>query len=422
MSLNETVSAERVHIAFFGKRNAGKSSLVNAVTGQSLAVVSPVKGTTTDPVKKAMELLPLGPVVIIDTPGYDDEGELGALRIQKTNEVLASTDIAVLVYDAAVGMSGEDRALLQTLKERGLPVILAANKWDLLPLGEGAPANGRRDGEPVPYGLAGAKADGKNDAPVPVSALTGFGVPELKERLAALAPKAKARYILADLVQPGDQVLLVIPIDESAPKGRLILPQQQTLRELLDLHCVPLCCQVEEISRVLGALREPPALVVTDSQAFGRVSALVPASIPLTSFSILFARYKGQLSTLAAGARALSTLKDGDRVLIAEGCTHHRQCNDIGTVKLPGWVRKYTGKEPSFSFTSGGEFPEDLRDYTLVIHCGGCMLNEAAMGHRMSVAKAAGVPMVNYGVAIAEIHGILKRSLEPFRNELSQNS
>ncbi|MBR6414000.1 MAG: [Oscillospiraceae bacterium] len=397
MSLNETVSAERLHISFFGRRNAGKSSLVNAVTGQKLAVVSPVKGTTTDPVQKAMELLPLGPVVIIDTPGYDDEGELGALRVEKTNEVLNKTDVAVLVYDAAEGLSEEDRALLDTLRKRGLPVILAANKTDLLT----APTS---PAEPTA---------------ISVSALTGEGVHELKERLADLGRSAShPKLILADLVVPGDTVVLVIPVDESAPKGRLILPQQQTLRELLDLHCKAICCQVEEIPGVLTMLKTPPRLVVTDSQAFGKVSPLVPAEIPLTSFSILFARYKGQLSTLTAGAKALSALQDGDRVLISEGCTHHRQCNDIGTVKIPGWVRKYTGKNLTFSFTSGGEFPTELQDYALVIHCGGCMLNEAAMRHRMEVAQAAGVPMVNYGVAIAQMHGILKRSLEPFINDL----
>jgi [FeFe] hydrogenase H-cluster maturation GTPase HydF len=409
MSLNETVSAERLHIAFFGKRNAGKSSLVNAVTGQKLAVVSPVKGTTTDPVQKAMEILPLGPVVIIDTPGYDDVGELGALRVEKTNEVLNKTDVAVLVYDAAEGMSAEDEALLEKLKERRLPVILAANKADLDQCG----MQNDRD-----QGSAAAHTCAPRDA-ILVSALTGQGVKELKERLAELGRSAKApKYILADLVSPGDTVILVIPIDESAPKGRLILPQQQTLRELLDLHCVPICCQAEEIPAVLNNLKAPPRLVVTDSQAFGKVSSLVPASVPLTSFSILFARYKGQLATLAAGARALSELKDGARVLISEGCTHHRQCNDIGTVKLPLWVRSYTRKALEFSFSSGGEFPEDLSGFDLVIHCGGCMLNEAAMQHRLEVAKKAGVPMVNYGVAIAQIHGILARSLEPFAGEL----
>ena len=450
MSLNETVSAERLHIAFFGKRNAGKSSLVNAVTGQNLAVVSPVKGTTTDPVQKAMELLPLGPVVIIDTPGYDDEGALGALRVEKTNEVLNKTDIAVLVYDATCGIRAEDETLLEKLNARKIPVILAANKADLVAC-KMQNAEGRMEGsrdrksasvgtstacpqpEQAPAGAPGgerilrcAQNDNEGDGSVGahsvrpqqalyISALTGEGVNKLKERLTDLGRSAKTpKFILADLVSPGDTVILVTPIDESAPKGRLILPQQLTLRELLDLHCVPICCQVEEISAMLNNLKNPPRLVVTDSQAFGTVSPLIPDTIPLTSFSILFARYKGQLATLAAGARALSNLKDGDRVLISEGCTHHRQCNDIGTVKIPGWVRNYTGKALDFAFTSGGEFPEDLSGYDLVIHCGGCMLNEAAMQHRIAVANAAGVPMVNYGVAIAQMHGILQRSLEPF--------
>ena len=343
-----------------------------------------------------MELLPLGPVVILDTPGYDDAGELGSLRVEKTNEVLTKTDIAVLVYDAAQGMTEDDRELLQKIRDRKLPCILAANKCDLLP----------------------DRALEEKEA-LPVSALTGEGIHTLKERLADLGRAVKKeKYLLKDLVEPGDTVILVIPIDESAPKGRIILPQQQTLRELLDLHCSALCVQVEELSGVLETLKTPPRLVVTDSQAFGRVSPLVPDEIPLTSFSILFARYKGQLKTLAAGAKALSQLKDGDTVLISEGCTHHRQCNDIGTVKLPGWVRKYSGANPEFRFTSGGEFPEDLSEIRLVIHCGGCMLNEAAMQHRMAVAQAAGVPMVNYGVAIAEMHGLLKRSLEPFVNEI----
>ncbi len=395
MSLNETVSAERLHISFFGLRNAGKSSLVNAVTGQRLSVVSPVKGTTTDPVQKAMELLPLGPVVIIDTPGCDDTGELGELRVERTNEVLTKTDVAVLVFDAARGLTGDDRALLEKIKARKLPLILAANKCDLLENRDALPAQA-----------------------LPVSAVTGEGVHALKERLADLGRTARQpKFILADLVQPGDTVILVIPIDESAPKGRIILPQQQTLRELLDLHCSALCVQVEELAGVISGLKTPPRLIVTDSQAFEKVAAIVPPELALTSFSILFARYKGSLDTLTEGARKLSELRDGDRILISEGCTHHRQCNDIGTVKLPGWVRAYSGKQLEFSFTSGGEFPEDLSEYALVIHCGGCMLNEAAMQHRMAVCRAAGVPMVNYGVAIAELHGILRRSLAPLEGK-----
>ncbi len=393
MSLNDVVSAERLHIGFFGLRNAGKSSLVNAVTGQDLAVVSPVKGTTTDPVKKAMELLPLGPVVIIDTPGLDDEGELGALRVKKATEILSSIDVAVLVHDAALPLSDLEQGLLSSLSERKIPVICAYNKADLL-----------------------AEVPEAKENLLYLSALTGSGVHELKEALADLGRAARLaqRRIVADLLSEGDMVVLVIPIDESAPKGRLILPQQQTIRDVLDAHCSVVCCQVEELSRTLGAFRAPPAMVITDSQAFGRVSRLVPDEIPLTSFSILFARYKGELETLVAGAAKLSALQDGDKVLISEGCTHHRQCNDIGTVKLPGWIRDYTSKDLTFEFTSGGTFPEDLSPYALVVHCGGCMLNEKAMAHRMATARAQGVSMVNYGVAIACMHGILKRSLGLF--------
>ena len=393
MSLNDVVSAERLHIGFFGLRNAGKSSLVNAVTGQDLAVVSPVKGTTTDPVKKAMELLPLGPVVIIDTPGLDDEGELGALRVKKATEILSSIDVAVLVHDAALPLSDLEQGLLSSLSERKIPVICAYNKADLL-----------------------AEVPEAKENLLYLSALTGSGVHELKEALADLGRAARLaqRRIVADLLSEGDMVVLVIPIDESAPKGRLILPQQQTIRDVLDAHCSVVCCQVEELSRTLGALSTPPAMVITDSQAFGRVSRLVPDEIPLTSFSILFARYKGELETLVAGAAKLSALQDGDKVLISEGCTHHRQCNDIGTVKLPGWIRDYTSKDLTFEFTSGGTFPEDLSPYALVVHCGGCMLNEKAMAHRMDTARAQGVSMVNYGVAIACMHGILKRSLGLF--------
>ena len=393
MSLNDVVSAERLHIGFFGLRNAGKSSLVNAVTGQDLAVVSPVKGTTTDPVKKAMELLPLGPVVIIDTPGLDDEGELGALRVKKATEILSSIDVAVLVHDAALPLSDLEQSLLSSLSERKIPVICAYNKADLL-----------------------AEVPEAKENLLYLSALTGSGVHELKEALADLGRAARLaqRRIVADLLSEGDMVVLVIPIDESAPKGRLILPQQQTIRDVLDAHCSVVCCQVEELSRTLGALRAPPAMVITDSQAFGRVSRLVPDEIPLTSFSILFARYKGELESLVRGAAKLSALQDGDKVLISEGCTHHRQCNDIGTVKLPGWIRDYTGKDLTFEFTSGGTFPEDLSPYALVVHCGGCMLNEKAMAHRMDTARAQGVSMVNYGVAIACMHGILARSLGLF--------
>lgn len=392
MSLNETVSAERPHIGFFGLRNAGKSSLVNAVTGQSLAVVSPVKGTTTDPVKKAMELLPLGPVVIIDTPGLDDEGELGALRVEKARQVLGKTDIAVLVADASLGLTELHKEFLELFKERKLPYIIAYNKADLL-----------------------EKREPEKENEIYVSALTGDRVHELKEMLGQMLKGRKnGKRIVADLLEPGDLAVLVMPIDGSAPKGRLILPQQQTMRDILDARCAFAACQPEELPDVLKNLAVRPKLVVTDSQAFGRVAEAVPEDVPLTSFSILFARYKGNLEALVKGAAKLSELRDGDRVLISEGCTHHRQCGDIGTVKLPGWIRNFSGAKPAFSFTSGGEFPADLSSYALIVHCGGCMLGETEMKHRLSLAAAAGVPIVNYGVAIARIHGILKRSLEPF--------
>ena len=391
-NLNQTPSADRIHIGFFGLRNAGKSSLVNAVTGQSLSVVSNVAGTTTDPVKKAMELLPLGPVMIIDTPGLDDEGMLGELRVQKAREVLATVHIAVLVVDATRGMSELDQTLVSLFEERKLPYVIALNKCDLLPA------------TPVAEG-----------GRYPVSAATGAGVHELKEAIASFAKGlGNSRKLVSDLLSPDDLVVLVIPIDESAPKGRLILPQQNTIRDILDSHCTVVACQDTELKKTLSMLAVKPALVITDSQAFGRVAKDVPDDIPLTSFSILFARYKGDLPSLVQGAVALSTLKDGDKVVIAEGCTHHRQCGDIGSVKIPRWVEQFSGAKPVYTFTSGGEFPVDLSDYKLIIHCGGCMLNEKEMQHRMEIAEQAGVPMVNYGVAIAHIHGILKKSLAPF--------
>ncbi|MCR4905780.1 MAG: [FeFe] hydrogenase H-cluster maturation GTPase HydF [Clostridiales bacterium] len=389
--LNQTPSGERLHIGFFGMRNAGKSSVVNAVTGQNLAVVSDVKGTTTDPVKKAMELLPLGPVVIIDTPGLDDEGTLGALRVEKARGILSEADAAVLVVDAAVGIGDEDRALLALLDERKIPHLVAMNKADLL---DAVPAD--------------------TDGTLYVSAKTGAGIRELKEALARIAkPGTEERHVIADLLTPGDTVVLVIPIDAAAPKGRLILPQQQTIRDILEAGCAAVCCRDTELAGTLTSLAKPPRMVVTDSQAFGRVSKIVPRDVTLTSFSILFARYKGDLAELVKGAAALSKLEDGDPVLISEGCSHHRQCGDIGTEKIPAWVRSFTGKNPDFRFTSGGEFPEHP-DAKLVIHCGGCMLNEREMKSRIERAVSAGVPIVNYGVAIAHIHGILKRSLEPF--------
>ena len=404
-NLNQTASADRIHIGFFGLRNAGKSSLVNAVTGQALSVVSDVAGTTTDPVKKAMELLPLGPVVIIDTPGLDDEGMLGELRVQKAREVLATVHIAVLVVDATKGLSDLDNTLVSLFEERKLPYLVVMNKCDLLP-DERALSPASRE---LPHGGS-----------LRVSTATGMGVHELKEAIAAHAKGlGNTRKLVSDLLKPDDLVVLVIPIDESAPKGRLILPQQNTIRDILDSHCTVVACQDTELKKTLSMLAVKPALVITDSQAFGRVAKDVPDDIPLTSFSILFARYKGDLPSLVQGAVALSTLKDGDRVVIAEGCTHHRQCGDIGSVKIPRWVEQFSGAKPLYTFTSGGEFPHDLSDYKLIIHCGGCMLNEKEMAHRMETAEKAGVPMVNYGVAIAHIHGILKKSLAPFPDVLS---
>ena len=392
MGLNDTVSAERVHIGFFGKRNAGKSSVVNAVTGQELAVVSAVKGTTTDPVKKAMELLPIGPVMIIDTPGIDDEGALGELRVKKTKEILAKTDVAVLVIDAQKGPDETDNGLIELFRERKIPHLTVYNKSDLL--------------ESVPT------ADAQS---VYVSAINNTGIDELKNLIGSLAKTVEnKKYIVADLLEDGDVVVLVTPIDESAPKGRLILPQQQTIRDILDRNCTVVCCQDTELVQTLSVLSVKPKLVITDSQAFGRVSKETPDDIMLTSFSILFARYKGDLEALVSGAAQLGKLKNGDKVLISEGCTHHRQCNDIGTVKMPGWIRNYSEAEPDFHFTSGGEFPDDISEYSLIVHCGGCMLNEKEMQRRIEAAKDAGVPIVNYGIAIAQMHSILRRSLAPF--------
>ena len=395
MSLNETVSAERVHIAFFGRRNAGKSSLVNAVTGQSLAVVSDVFGTTTDPVKKAMELLPIGPVMIIDTPGFDDEGELGEKRVAKTREILAKTDIAVLVIDANIGKSMWEEDFLEIIKEKNIPLITVYNKSDL------------------------CKKEDLRENEISVSAESKEGISALKEMLGALAKtRQNERKIVGDLIERGDTVVLVTPIDESAPKGRLILPQQQTIRDILDHGAISVVCQVEELQTVLSSLAKPPKMVITDSQAFGKVSKIVPSDIPLTSFSILFARYKGNLESQVQGAAALKNLRDGDRILIAEGCTHHRQCGDIGTVKIPKWISDFSGAKIEFDFTSGGEFPTDLSKYKMVVHCGGCMLNEAEMTSRVKSVKSAGLPIVNYGVAIAHINGILSRSLELFPDVL----
>lgn len=392
MSLNDTPSGERIHIGFFGVRNAGKSSLVNAVTGQSLSVVSEVKGTTTDPVKKAMELLPLGPVLITDTPGLDDEGDLGEKRMDKARKALGSTDIAVLVVDAVRGMTDQDKELIRTFEERNVPYVIAFNKADLL--------KGRK---PL------------QDNEIYVSAATGENIYELKEKIGAFAKGlGNRRKLVSDLLIPGDVVVLVIPVDESAPKGRLILPQQEVMRDILDAHSSFIACQDTELSETLKKLSVKPRLVITDSQAFGRVSKDTPEDILLTSFSILFARYKGELESLVLGAAKLSELKDGDKVIISEGCTHHRQCKDIGTVKIPSWIESFSGAKPKYTFTSGGDFPEDLSEHALIVHCGGCMLNDREMKRRVELAASAGVPIVNYGVAIAEMHGILRRSLEPF--------
>ena len=391
MSLNATPSGERVHIGFFGRRNAGKSSVVNAFTGQELSVVSEVKGTTTDPVLKSMELLPLGPVVIMDTPGFDDEGALGELRVKKTKQVLNRADCAVLVVDATVGLTPVDRELLALFREKNLPYLIAYNKSDL------------------------AAAPGELEEPgLLVSAKTGENIHELKERVARLVDREGPQpHLVADLLAPGDLVVLVVPIDSAAPKGRLILPQQQTIRDILEARAVSVVTGVEELPQTLQSLGKAPRLVITDSQAFGAVNKLVPRQIPLTSFSILMARYKGTLDQSAAGAAQLDRLQDGDKVLLSEGCTHHRQCEDIGTVKIPRWLKEYTGKDLVLEHSSGRDFPEDLSPYRLIIHCGGCMLGEREMAYRQKTAQDAGVPFTNYGMAIAQMHGILQRSLEP---------
>lgn len=406
MGMNETPSANRMHIGIFGRRNAGKSSMINAVTGQGLAIVSDRKGTTTDPVSKAMELLPLGPVVFIDTPGLDDEGELGKQRIAKTYQVLNKVDIAVLVADAETlgtdAFEAVERPLLRLFAEKKLPYVIAVNKAELL-------SEEKRQAAETFFQ--------KEAHLLFVSAKTGQNIQKLKECLAVLVPAENTTgRIVGDLLQPHDIVVLVVPIDLAAPKGRLILPQQQVIRDCLEAGAIPVVARDTELLAALGAFKERPRLVITDSQAFGRVSQDVPRDMYLTSFSILFARYKGNLRQQVDGAKAIRALKDGDNVLISEGCTHHRQCEDIGTVKLPRMLTAVTGKELSFSFTSGGQFPEDLSPYALVVHCGGCTLNEREMKHRLKCAKDQNVPMTNYGVALADMHGILDRSLEIFGN------
>lgn len=403
--LNSTPSGDRVHIGIFGKRNAGKSGLINAITGQSLSIVSDVKGTTTDPVQKAMELLPLGPVVIIDTPGIDDTGELGSLRVKRSYQMLNKTDVAVIVYDGTEGFSPEDAALEKKCIEKNIPYIIVANKLDKL-----TPSKDAKEAPPEMISPAGKKA-------IWVSALTGENISLLKETIAASVPEQKAEFpIVSDLLKPGDIVVLVIPIDKAAPKGRLILPQQQTIRDILEARAVSVVTPSDRVVETIAELKKSktPRLVVTDSQVFAEVSKAVPEDIELTSFSILFARHKGNLYELVRGVSALESLKDGDNILISEGCTHHRQCGDIGTEKLPLWISSYTGKKLNFSFTSGTEFPTDLSPYSMVIHCGGCMLNEREMKYRISCASDQGIPIANYGLIIAQTKGILKRSLKPF--------
>ena len=392
MGMNETPSGERVHIAFFGRRNAGKSSLVNAVTGQELAIVSDIRGTTTDPVYKSMELLPLGPVVIIDTPGIDDEGTLGEERVRRALRVLEKTDIAVLVTDSTRGLQPAEQELIELFRKREIPFVIAHNKADLTSVPAAMPEN-----------------------EIYVSAAADSNIRELKELIArAVKPTEPEKRLVADLLAPNDTVILVVPIDSAAPKGRLILPQQQTIRDILEAGAISLVTRETELTRTLESLREPPRLVITDSQAFGIVDKLVPKNVQLTSFSILFARYKGNLRQAILGAAQLNSLQDGDTVLISEGCTHHRQCGDIGTEKLPNWIRRFTGKDVQFSFTAGNEFPEDVSKYALVVHCGGCMLNEREMQYRLRHSAERNVPMTNYGIAIAHMHGILDRALAPF--------
>lgn len=392
MGLNAQPSGERVHIGFFGLRNAGKSSVVNRVTGQTLSIVSDVKGTTTDPVQKAMELLPIGPVVIIDTPGIDDEGTLGEERVRRALRVLEKTDIAVLVTDSMRGLQPAEQELIELFRKRELPFVIAHNKADLTSVPASVPEN-----------------------EIYVSAAADSNIRELKELIArAVKPTEPEKRLVADLLAPNDTVVLVVPIDSAAPKGRLILPQQQTIRDILEAGAISLVTREAELTRTLESLREPPRLVITDSQAFGIVDKLVPKNVQLTSFSILFARYKGNLRQAILGAAQLNSLQDGDTVLISEGCTHHRQCGDIGTEKLPNWIRRFTGKDVQFSFTAGNEFPEDVSKYALVVHCGGCMLNEREMQYRLRHSAERNVPMTNYGIAIAHMHGILDRALAPF--------
>ena len=401
MSMNQTPMSERVHIGFFGKRNAGKSSVMNAVTGQDLAVVSEVKGTTTDPVYKSMELLPLGPVVMMDTPGIDDEGELGKLRVKKSYQVLNKTDAAVLVVDGLAGAAEEDAALLERIRRKRIPYTVVLNKQDLA-------SEKIKEQTMHILGISGKEM-------LCVSAADGTGINELKERIAQIAePEESKLRIVGDMISPSDFIMLVVPIDSAAPKGRLILPQQQTIRDILEADAVSVVIKEDRVRETIESLGKKPRLVITDSQAFETVAADTPEDILLTSFSILFARYKGNLEMAVKGVTTLDKLKNGDKILISEGCTHHRQCDDIGTVKIPRWIREYTGKEIQFETTSGTQFPDELGEYKLIVHCGGCMLNEREMKYRLSCAEDQGVPITNYGILIAYIKGILKRSVELF--------
>ena len=395
MSMNNSPSSERLHIAFFGKRNAGKSSVINAVTGQKLSIVSDVLGTTTDPVLKSMELLPLGPVVIIDTPGLDDVGELGKMRVEKALQVLNKTDIAIVVIDSKTGKTSEDEEIIKLISKKNIPYIICYNKSD----------------------IADIKIQDENE--ISVSAVKNYNINELKELIAKQIKAEEPKKIVGDILEKGDIAVLVVPTDKGAPKGRLILPQQQTIRDLLESSNITIVVKETELREALDMFADKVKLVITDSQVFGYVSKIVPENIMLTSFSILFLRYKGELKTAVHGVKALDRLKDNDTVLICEGCTHHRQCEDIGTVKMPAWIKKYTNKSIHFEFTSGGEFPSDLDKYSLIVHCGGCMLNEAEMKSRIKTAEEKGVPITNYGIAIAYINGILERSTEPFSKELA---
>lgn len=391
MALNDTPSSERLHIGIFGRRNAGKSSVVNAITGQSLSIVSEVKGTTTDPVKKTMEMLPLGPVLITDTPGIDDEGGLGDLRVEKSYEVLNKTDVAVVVVDGSVGITVEDNSLIEEIKNRKLPYVVAINKADL--------------GTDMP----------KVENSVKISAKTGEGIDELKKQIIMSAPTEENKTpLVRDLVSSGDLAVLVVPIDKAAPKGRLILPQQMVIRDLLDAGAIAVTLKEDRLKEALDSLGVKPKLVITDSQVFKRVAEDTPEDILMTSFSILMARYKGNLDSAVKAVKVIEKLKKGDRLLISEGCTHHRQCGDIGTVKIPKWLKNYVGEDVELDFSSGIGFPKDLSPYKAVIHCGGCMLNEKEMQYRAMCAEKQGIPMTNYGIFIAYINGILKRSLKPF--------